>query len=31
MDAKDVAATKNHEEGSTYHGCEVDVSLDEMD
>ncbi|MBA0620699.1 hypothetical protein Godav_006391 [Gossypium davidsonii] len=31
MDAEDVATTKNPEEGSTYHGCEVDVSLDEMD
>ncbi|MBA0818991.1 hypothetical protein Gohar_021250 [Gossypium harknessii] len=31
MDAKDVATTKNPEEGSTYHGCEVEVSLDEMD
>ncbi|KAK5776223.1 hypothetical protein PVK06_044182 [Gossypium arboreum] len=31
IDAEDVATTKNPEKGSTYHGCEVDISLDEMD
>ncbi|KAK5776224.1 hypothetical protein PVK06_044183 [Gossypium arboreum] len=31
IDAKDVATTMNPEEGNTYHGYEVDVSLDEMD
>ncbi|MFQ6634318.1 hypothetical protein Gotur_011620 [Gossypium turneri] len=31
IDAKDVATTKNPEEGSNDYRCEVDVSLDEMD
>ncbi|MBA0736698.1 hypothetical protein Gogos_010212, partial [Gossypium gossypioides] len=31
IDAKDVATAKSLEEGNNYHGCEDDVSLDEMD
>ncbi|MBA0812868.1 hypothetical protein Gohar_026800, partial [Gossypium harknessii] len=31
IDAKDVATTNNLEEGNNYHGCEHDVSMDEMD
>ncbi|KAG8483150.1 hypothetical protein CXB51_022096 [Gossypium anomalum] len=31
IDSDDVSTTKNSEEGITYHGCEDDVSLDEMD
>ncbi|MBA0753866.1 hypothetical protein Gogos_020582 [Gossypium gossypioides] len=31
INTEDVATTKNLEEGSTYYGCEVDVSLNEMD
>ncbi|MBA0656142.1 hypothetical protein Goklo_008531, partial [Gossypium klotzschianum] len=31
IDAEDVATTKNPEKGSTYHGCKVDTSLNEMD
>ncbi|MBA0739498.1 hypothetical protein Gogos_012765 [Gossypium gossypioides] len=31
IDAKDVAIVKNLEERNNYHGCEDDVSLDEMD
>ncbi|MBA0664385.1 hypothetical protein Goklo_004404 [Gossypium klotzschianum] len=31
IDAKDVATTNNLEEGNGYHGCEDDVSMNEMD
>ncbi|MBA0796035.1 hypothetical protein Gohar_006837, partial [Gossypium harknessii] len=31
IDAEDVAIAKSLEEGNNYHGCEDDVSLDEMD
>ncbi|MFQ6626237.1 hypothetical protein Gotur_005146 [Gossypium turneri] len=31
IDAEDVAIAKSLEEGNNYHGCEGDVSLDEMD
>ncbi|KAH1081841.1 hypothetical protein J1N35_021602 [Gossypium stocksii] len=31
IDVEDVATTENPEVGSNYHGCEDDVSLDEMD
>ncbi|MBA0688830.1 hypothetical protein Goari_006595, partial [Gossypium aridum] len=31
IDAEDVATTNNPKKGITYHGCEVDASLNEMD
>ncbi|MBA0819568.1 hypothetical protein Gohar_022001, partial [Gossypium harknessii] len=31
IDVEDVSNIKNPEEGNIYHGCEDDVSLDEMD
>ncbi|MBA0818996.1 hypothetical protein Gohar_021251, partial [Gossypium harknessii] len=31
IDVEDVATTKNPEKGSTYHGCQVDASFNEMD
>ncbi|PPR93104.1 hypothetical protein GOBAR_AA27562 [Gossypium barbadense] len=31
IDAKDVATTNTHEERNDFHGCEADVSLDDMD
>ncbi|MFQ6643004.1 hypothetical protein Gotur_017603 [Gossypium turneri] len=31
IDVEDVATANNLEEGNNYHGCEDDVSLDEMD
>ncbi|MBA0747755.1 hypothetical protein Gogos_004642, partial [Gossypium gossypioides] len=31
IDVEDVATTNNLEEGNNYHGCEDDVSLDEID
>ncbi|KHG16992.1 hypothetical protein F383_20963 [Gossypium arboreum] len=31
IDVKDVAATNTHEERNDFHGCEADVSLDDMD
>ncbi|KAH1108113.1 hypothetical protein J1N35_011881 [Gossypium stocksii] len=31
IDAKDVATANTHEERNYLHGCEADVSLDEMD
>ncbi|MBA0763161.1 hypothetical protein Gotri_012665, partial [Gossypium trilobum] len=31
IDAEDVVIAKSLEEGNNYHGCEDDVSLDEMD
>ncbi|XP_040932080.1 uncharacterized protein [Gossypium hirsutum] len=31
IDAEDVATTNTHEERNDFHGCEADVSLDDMD
>ncbi|MFQ6670582.1 hypothetical protein Gotur_035448 [Gossypium turneri] len=31
INTKDIATTITHEERNNYHGCEADVSLDEMD
>ncbi|MBA0854436.1 hypothetical protein Goshw_030341 [Gossypium schwendimanii] len=31
IDSKDVATANTHEEINDFHGCEPDVSLDEMD
>ncbi|MBA0785865.1 hypothetical protein Gotri_006817 [Gossypium trilobum] len=31
IDADDVATANTHEERNDYHGCEADISLDEMD
>ncbi|MBA0610938.1 hypothetical protein Godav_011673 [Gossypium davidsonii] len=31
IDSKDVATANTHEERNDFHGCEPDVSLDEMD
>ncbi|MBA0738474.1 hypothetical protein Gogos_011821, partial [Gossypium gossypioides] len=31
INIKDMATTITHEERNNYHGCEDDVSLDEMD
>ncbi|MFQ6625815.1 hypothetical protein Gotur_005271, partial [Gossypium turneri] len=31
IDAEDVATANTHEERNDLHGCEVDVSLEEMD
>ncbi|MBA0861378.1 hypothetical protein Goshw_027296 [Gossypium schwendimanii] len=31
IDVEDVATTNNLEEGNNYHGCEDNVSLNEMD
>ncbi|KAK5812496.1 hypothetical protein PVK06_027927 [Gossypium arboreum] len=31
IDAEDVATTNTHEEKNDFHGCEADVSLDDMD
>ncbi|MBA0607061.1 hypothetical protein Godav_019426 [Gossypium davidsonii] len=31
IDVEDVAATNTHEEKNDFHGCEFDVSLDDMD
>ncbi|MBA0762827.1 hypothetical protein Gotri_012391, partial [Gossypium trilobum] len=31
IDAKDVATANTHEERNYLHGCEADVSLEEMD
>ncbi|KAH1074514.1 hypothetical protein J1N35_026842 [Gossypium stocksii] len=31
IDVKDVATTNTHEERNDFHGCEADVSLDDMD
>ncbi|MBA0779864.1 hypothetical protein Gotri_004052, partial [Gossypium trilobum] len=31
IDVEDVDTTNTHEERNDFHGCEVDVSLDDMD
>ncbi|KAK5785120.1 hypothetical protein PVK06_039670 [Gossypium arboreum] len=31
IDVEDVATTNTHEERNNFHGCEADVSLDDMD
>ncbi|MBA0628624.1 hypothetical protein Godav_023323, partial [Gossypium davidsonii] len=31
IDVEDVAIANSHEEINNFHGCEADVSLDEMD
>ncbi|MBA0634989.1 hypothetical protein Godav_029874, partial [Gossypium davidsonii] len=31
IDVEDIATTNTHEERNNFHGCKVDVSLDEMD
>ncbi|MBA0865333.1 hypothetical protein Goshw_011212 [Gossypium schwendimanii] len=31
IDVEDVATTNTHEERNDFHGCEADVSLDDMD
>ncbi|MBA0846296.1 hypothetical protein Goarm_022330 [Gossypium armourianum] len=31
IDVEDVATTNTHEERNEFHGCEADVSLDDMD
>ncbi|MBA0743298.1 hypothetical protein Gogos_005996 [Gossypium gossypioides] len=31
IDAEDVVTANTHEERNDFHGCETDVSLDEMD
>ncbi|MBA0561390.1 hypothetical protein Golob_018224 [Gossypium lobatum] len=31
INVEDIATTNNLEKGNNYHGCEDDISLDEMD
>ncbi|MBA0626487.1 hypothetical protein Godav_004149, partial [Gossypium davidsonii] len=31
IDIEDIATTNTHEERNDFHGCEADVSLDDMD